>query len=234
MTNLECRENLPQPKTTVQQIKSTIHTKKKVSIPNSKYAGIVSLTKPFRMKRTYRKTDMPVGEIRRLLEPGPIVLVSSRWQNRNNIMTMGWHCVLEFSPSLIGCMITASNHSFDMIGKSGECVINIPTADMIDTIVGIGNTTGRRINKFRKFNLTPGESQHISAPRIEECYAHFECRVADRKMLAKYNFFILEVLSAQAAVWPRFPRTVHYRGNGEFMESGRNIAMPGKFRPENL
>ncbi len=94
------------------------------------------------MKRIYRKEEMPVSEIRRLLEPGSIVLVSSRWQNRNNIMTMGWHCVMEFSPSLIGCMITAANHSYHLIEKSGECVINIPTADMIDTIIGIGNTSG--------------------------------------------------------------------------------------------
>lgn len=186
------------------------------------------------MKRTYRKEDMPVSEIRRLLEPGPIVLVSSRWQNRNNIMTMGWHCVMEFEPSLIGCMITAANHSYDMIEKSGECVINIPTADMIDAIVGIGNTSGRKTDKFKKFRLTPGASETIAAPRVEECYAHFECRVADRKMLPKYNFFILEVLKAQAAVWPRYPRTVHYRGNGVFMESGRHIALPEKFRPQNL
>lgn len=186
------------------------------------------------MKRSYRKTDMPVEQIRRLLEPGPIVLVSSRWQNRNNIMTMGWHCVMEFSPSLIGCMITATNHSFDMVRQSGECVINIPTADMLDTIIGIGNTSGRRVDKFKKFHLTPGEAATVSAPVIEECYAHFECRVADRKMLEKYNFFILEVKRATAAVWPRYPRTVHYRGNGVFMESGRNIARPEKFRPQNL
>lgn len=186
------------------------------------------------MKRVYRKTEMDLAGIRRLLEPGPIVLVSSHWQNHHNIMTMGWHCVMEFTPSLIGCMITSANHSYSMIEKSGECVINIPTADMLDTIIGIGNTSGKRVNKFKKYGLTPGEAQTVSAPVIEECYAHFECRVADRRMLAKYNFFILEVTHARCAVWPRFPKTVHYRGEGIFMESGRNIARPEKFRPQNL
>jgi flavin reductase (DIM6/NTAB) family NADH-FMN oxidoreductase RutF len=65
-----------------------------------------------------RKRDFPVSEIRRYLEPGPIVLVSSRWRNETNIMTMGWHTVMEFTPSLIGCVIAQGNHSFELIRKS--------------------------------------------------------------------------------------------------------------------
>src|SRR6478609_9161977 len=95
--------------------------------------------------KTYRKRDFPVADIRRYLEPGPIVLVSSAWKGKRNIMTMGWHTVMEFSPSLVGCMITAANFSYELIRKSRECVINIPTADMAKTIAGIGNTTGKDI-----------------------------------------------------------------------------------------
>ncbi|RPE05950.1 flavin reductase family protein [Chitinophaga lutea] len=186
------------------------------------------------MKRPYKKADLPVSDIRRFLEPGPVVLVSSHYKGKNNIMTMGWHTVLEFSPSLIGCMITAANHSFGMIRQSGECVINIPTADMIGTIIGIGNTHGTRVNKFRKFGLTAEPAATVKAPRIKECYANFECRLADRKMLDDYNFFILEVLKAQAATYPRYPKTVHYRGNGVFMISGKHVAFPEKFKRGNL
>jgi flavin reductase (DIM6/NTAB) family NADH-FMN oxidoreductase RutF len=186
------------------------------------------------MKKPYSKTDLPVGQIRKYLEPGPIVLVSSSWRGKSNIMTMGWHTVMEFSPSLIGCFITSGNHSYKMIEKSGECVINIPTVDMIDTIIGIGNTTGQKIDKFKKFKLTPEKSQTIHAPGIKECYANFECRVVDKHLLPKYNFFILEVLKAQVASRPRYPKTVHYRGEGVFMVSGKHIAFPEKFLPQNL
>ena len=65
-----------------------------------------------------KKSDFPVDRVRRFLEPGPIVLVSSRRGERTNIMTLGWHTVLEFSPSLIGLMISAGNHSFEMIRSS--------------------------------------------------------------------------------------------------------------------
>jgi flavin reductase (DIM6/NTAB) family NADH-FMN oxidoreductase RutF len=186
------------------------------------------------MKRIYKKAALPVAEIRRFLEPGPIVLVSSHWRGKNNIMTMGWHTVMEFSPSLIGCMVTSANHSFEMIRKSGECVINIPTADMLDAIIGIGNCSGRRVNKFSRFSLTAEAAATVKAPVIRECYANIECRVADRQLLNKYNFFILEVLHAQAAAYPKYPKTVHYRGEGVFMISGKHVAFPEKFKRGNL
>ncbi len=62
-----------------------------------------------------QKFDFPVSQIRRLLEPGPIVLVSSQFGGERNIMTMGWHTVMEFTPSLVGCIISSSNYSFGLI-----------------------------------------------------------------------------------------------------------------------
>jgi flavin reductase (DIM6/NTAB) family NADH-FMN oxidoreductase RutF len=90
------------------------------------------------MTKSMVKIDLPVSQIRRYLEPGPIVLVSSALDDTRNIMTMGWHIVMEFTPSLIGCVIASGNHSFDLIRKSGECVINLPTTTLTDTVVGIG------------------------------------------------------------------------------------------------
>jgi flavin reductase (DIM6/NTAB) family NADH-FMN oxidoreductase RutF len=186
------------------------------------------------MKKVFKKTDFPLEKIRKYLEPGPIVLVSSRWEETNNIMTMGWYTVMQFSPALIGCFITEGNHSFRMIEKSGECVINVPTVDLIDKIIAIGNSTGTDIDKFSEFGLTPEKSRFVQAPRIKECYANFECRIADKHLLPKYNFFILEVLKAQVAISPRYPTTVHYRGEGVFMVSGKHIAFPKKFLPQNM
>lgn len=182
----------------------------------------------------YRKKDLPVWEIRRFLEPGPVVLVSSAWKGRRNIMTMGWHTVMEFSPSRIGCFITAANHSYEMIRKSRECVINIPTADLISQVIRIGNTTGSEADKFELTGLTPQPAEKVNAPLIKECYANFECKVTDTSLLKKYSFFILEVVKAHAATSPKYPRTLHYRGDGVFMISGENVNHRRKFRKENL
>ena len=184
--------------------------------------------------KAFRKTDFPVSDIRRFIEPGPIVLVSSRWKGKNNIMTMGWHMVMEFSPSLIGCHISQGNHSFEMMRRSRECVINVPTDDLIRTVIAIGNTSGADIDKFEKFGLTADPADEVKAPLIRECYANLECRLADAKMIRKYNVFVWEVVKAHVATAPRFPRTVHYRGEGRFMISGKEVSYRRYFRPEML
>jgi flavin reductase (DIM6/NTAB) family NADH-FMN oxidoreductase RutF len=176
----------------------------------------------------YKKKDFPVSKIRRFLEPGPVVLVSSAWQGKANIMTMGWHAVMEFSPSLVGCIISNQNHSFEMVRKSKECAINVPTQDMAKKVVGIGNCSGSEIDKFEKFKLTAAPASKIHAPLIQECFANFECRIFDAKLVNRYNFFVFEVVKAHVAVSPKYPKTLHFRGDGVFMLSGRSIKLPSK------
>jgi flavin reductase (DIM6/NTAB) family NADH-FMN oxidoreductase RutF len=120
------------------------------------------------MKRAYRKRSYPLDEIRRFLEPGPIVLVSSASKGSFNIMTMGWHMMLGFSPALFGCYIWEENHSYKMLRRSKECVINLPTLDLVDTVVGIGNCHGAHVDKFQRFGLTPKRATKVAAPLIAE------------------------------------------------------------------
>lgn len=186
------------------------------------------------MGKPVKKRDFPVSEVRRYLEPGPIVLVSSRWCDATNIMTLGWHTVMEFSPSLVGCMISSGNHSHAMIRGSGECVINLPAAELVDTVVGIGNTSGATVDKFRQFGLTAAKAGKVDAPLIAECHASFECRLHDDALVDRYSFFIFEVVKAHVAASPRHPETLHYTGNGVFMVSGKTISRRSKFRLDML
>jgi flavin reductase (DIM6/NTAB) family NADH-FMN oxidoreductase RutF len=176
-----------------------------------------------------KKRDFPVEKARRYLEPGPIVLVSSFWQGKTNIMTLGWHSVLEFSPSLIGCVISSANYSFDLIRQSRECVVNLPTTALTDIVVKIGNSTGADIDKFQTFGLTAQEARHVSAPLIGECHASFECKLHDDVLVKKYNYFIFEVVAAHVALRPAHPETLHYIGDGVFLASGKLIRRPSLF-----
>lgn len=183
----------------------------------------------------YQKKDFPVSDVRRFIEPGPIVLVSSTWKGERNIMTMGWHMIMEFVPSLIGCYIWEQNHSFEMIRKSKECVINIPTVEIAKTVVAVGNSSGREIDKFEAFGLTAKRGVKVQAPLIEECFANLECRLVDSSLIKKYSLFIFEVEKAHVAGAPKFPKTIHYRGDGLFMLSGPTVSRYRKgFKPENL
>ena len=171
--------------------------------------------------KSYKKRDFPPERARQILEPGPIVLVSSAYKGETNIMTMGWHTVMEFTPSLVGCVIAASNHRFDLIRKSKECVINVPAAHLVDTVVRVGNSSGDEIDKFEAYDLTPQKGASVAAPLIRECFANFECRLHDARMVKDYNFFIFEIVKAHVASSPKYPQTLHYHGQGIFSDDGK-------------
>jgi flavin reductase (DIM6/NTAB) family NADH-FMN oxidoreductase RutF len=180
------------------------------------------------------KHDFPVSDVRRYLEPGPIVLVSSGFRSETNIMTMGWHTVMEFVPSLVGCVISSGNHSFDLIRRSRECVINVPTMTLTNKVIGIGNCSGASVKKFEKFKLTAQPAAAVGAPLIRECHANFECKLKDDRLVGQYNFFVFEVVKAHVARRPKYPQTLHYTGDGVFMVSGKIISRRSQFRPGML
>ena len=170
----------------------------------------------------------PLSQVYRLLEPGPVVLVTTVRAGRANIMTMSWHTMMEFEPPLVGCVISNRNYSFESLKASKECVINIPTVELAEKVVGCGNTSGRRVDKFKAFGLTPVAAVCVQAPLIAECHASLECKVIDGKLAAKYNFFILEVVKAWIDPARKHPRTIHHQGEGVFMVAGRTIHLPSK------
>lgn len=181
------------------------------------------------MTLTARKS-FPLSRVYGLIEPGPVVLLTTAGRGRPNVMTMSWHSMLEFEPPLIGCVVSNRNHSFGLLSASGECVINIPSADLAEQVVGCGNVSGRRSDKFRKFGLTPVPGQRVAAPLIEECFAQLECRVVDTSMVASYCHFVLEVVKAWSNPAHKDPRTLHHRGYGRFMVAGETIELKSKMR----
>ena len=176
------------------------------------------------------KKSFPLSKVYGLLEPGPVVMVTTANKTRTNIMTMSWHTMLEFESPLVGCVISNRNTTFDILKATKECVINIPTVALAKKVVGVGNTSGAKVDKFKKFGLTPAAASCVKAPLIDECYANLECKIADGKLVAKYNFFILEVLQAWIDPSNKDLRTLHHRGNGAFMVAGETIKLASKMK----
>jgi flavin reductase (DIM6/NTAB) family NADH-FMN oxidoreductase RutF len=164
------------------------------------------------------KRAYPLAKVYGLLEPGPVVLVTTARKGRANIMTMSWHTMMEFEPPLVGCLISGCNASFDTLKATKQCVINIPTLELAKQVVGIGNCSGLTVDKFAKFGLTPVDASQVEAPLIAECYASLECRVV-------YNFLILEVVQAWVDTAIKQPQTLHHRGNGVFAVASETVRL---------
>ena len=157
-------------------------------------------------------------------------MVTTADMGRANIMTMSWHTMIDFQPPIIGCVISNRNYTFGILQRTKECVINIPTVELAEKVVGCGNTSGRRVDKFKTFGLTPAAASRVKAPLIAECYANLECKLVDARMVAKYCFFILEVLKAWIDPSRKHPRTIHHLGKGAFMVAGKTIKLPSKMK----
>jgi flavin reductase (DIM6/NTAB) family NADH-FMN oxidoreductase RutF len=174
------------------------------------------------------KKAFPLSDVYRLLEPGPVVMVTTAKKGEANIMTMSWQTMMEFTPPLVGCVISGRNYSFDALVATKECVLNIPSVEIAKQVVGVGNCSGSKVDKFKKFKLTAMPAAKVAAPLIAECFANLECKVVDTRMVNKYNFFVLEVVKAWIDTARKNPRTLHHRGKGVFSVDGDTIKLPSK------
>ena len=168
---------------------------------------------------------LALSKVYGLLEPGPVVLLATAQRGRANVMPMSWHTMLEFEPPLVGCVVSGRNFSFAALRATRECTINIPGADLASTVVRCGNTSGRRIDKFKAFGLTALPASSVAPPLVGQCHANLECRVVDQRLVNRYNFFVLEVVAAWLDPARRDARTLHHRGWGAFMVAGETIRL---------
>jgi flavin reductase (DIM6/NTAB) family NADH-FMN oxidoreductase RutF len=154
------------------------------------------------------------------MESGPVVLVTTHDGQKDNIMTISWTMVVDFTP--VFAITTGEwNHSFAALRKNRECVIAIPTVDMLDKVVGIGTCSGTDTDKFAKFKLTPVQGKVATSPLIKECLANIECKVID--IVKKHNIVVLEAVAAYIDTARKEKRTVHAVGDGTFIVDGRKI-----------
>ena len=143
-------------------------------------------------------------------------------------MTQSWHTMLEFTPPLVACVVSNRNYTFNTLKKTRECVINIPTVDLARKVVACGNSSGRDVDKFEAFKLTPVAAARVRAPLIAECYANLECKVVDTRAVNKYCLFVLEVVKAWVDPARKRPRTIHHQGRGVFMVAGTTRRLRSK------
>jgi flavin reductase (DIM6/NTAB) family NADH-FMN oxidoreductase RutF len=172
--------------------------------------------------------NLPLSKVYQLLEPGPVVLLTTTRKGRTNVMAMSWHMMVEFEPPLVACVVSNGDYSFAALRATKQCVIAIPALELASKVVEVGNCSGRDIDKFERFGLTPVPANRVAPPLVAECFANLECKVADTHLVNKFNLFILEVVKAWVDPAQKNPKTIHHHGYGRFAVDGELIKLKSK------
>lgn len=172
--------------------------------------------------------ELPLQEVYRILEPGPVVLLTTSWRGRPNVMTMSWHMMVDFVPPKVACVVSDADYSFAALRATKECVIAVPSAELAPKMVEVGNCSGRDVDKFLAIGLTPVPASLVKPPLIADCFANLECRVIDTRLVNKFGIFILEVVRAWTDPGIKDRRTVHHHGHGKFVVDGETIKLKSK------
>jgi flavin reductase (DIM6/NTAB) family NADH-FMN oxidoreductase RutF len=174
--------------------------------------------------------ELSLSKVYQLLEPGPVVLLTTAHKGKANVMAMSWHMMVEFEPPLVACVVSSGDHSFAALRATRECVIAVPSLQLAPQVVQVGNSSGRDLDKFGAFGLTPIPAEYVAPPLVAECFANLECRVVDTRLVNKYNLFVLGVLKAWIDPTQKAPKTIHHRGYGTFVVDGETITLKSKMR----
>ena len=134
----------------------------------------------------------------RLLQPGPVTLVTSLFRSQHNVMAAGWITPIGTDPMLIGVAIHPSRLTHELISHSEAFGLSIPTIELLNSVHRCGMETGRDRDKFLSARLTPMDAQELETPLVAECVAHIECGLVERITLTDHDLFIGEVLAASA------------------------------------
>ena len=172
--------------------------------------------------------SLALSSVYQLLEPGPVVLLTTARRGRANVMALSWHMMVEFEPPLVACVVSNRNYSFAALRATKECVIAIPALGLAPKVVQVGNCSGRDVNKFKRLGLTAAPAEFVAAPLVAECFANLECKVADTRFVNKYCMFILEVLKAWTDPGQKHPKTIHHQGYGRFVVDGETFKLKSR------
>ncbi len=172
--------------------------------------------------------EIALEDVYQLMEPGPVVLLITCNEGQPNVMTMSWHMMVDFVPPLAACVVSRRNLSFTALRQSGQCVIGIPGVELAQKVVDIGNCSGRDVDKFARYGLTPSAPKKVAVPLIKECFVNLECKIKDPRLIEDYDLLVLEVVAAWRDPERKTCKTFYHQGYGSFVVDGQAISLASR------
>jgi flavin reductase (DIM6/NTAB) family NADH-FMN oxidoreductase RutF len=128
------------------------------------------------------------------LYPVPVVLVTCGAE-KPNIITLAWVSTVCSDPPMMSIAVRPSRFSHQLIEETGEFVVNIPGEERLEVTDHCGQVSGREVDKFTEFGLTPQPAAEVKAPLIAECHVNMECKVVQKLELGAHDLFLGEIVA---------------------------------------
>ncbi|HDD45835.1 MAG TPA: flavin reductase [Candidatus Aenigmarchaeota archaeon] len=119
-----------------------------------------------------------------------VVLVTTRYEGKDNIITLAWHTPLSFEPFLYGIVIGKERYSYALVSKSKIFCVNFIPAEMKEIAIKCGTVSGRDIDKFTAFGIEKEECKAIDCARIKNCLGYLECKVIKEVEVGDHAIFV--------------------------------------------
>ncbi len=178
------------------------------------------------------KEEISLSRVNRLINSGNVILVTSSYKDRSNIITLAWHSPISIKPPVIGISVAKTHFSSELILKGEEFIINIPDWSLLDKVIYCGKHSGRDVDKFKEAKLTKEKANRlIRTPKIFECIGSIECILRDYKEIGDHYLFIGEPIYVEAEselfkqdIWDTSKADLIYHlGSNFFMKSSKFI-----------
>jgi len=143
--------------------------------------------------------DVELAKAYRLLNHGPVTLVTFEHEGAGNVMAASWVMPLDFDPPKLLLVLDRNTYSRDLLEGSGSFEINLPCRRQAELALAVGNCSGRERDKFARHGITPQRARVVQAPIVPGCLAYLECRVIEEPgVQQRHDLFIAEVVAAYA------------------------------------
>jgi flavin reductase (DIM6/NTAB) family NADH-FMN oxidoreductase RutF len=138
------------------------------------------------------------ADARRLLNPGPVSIVTASWRGTANATPIAWTASLSMEPPLVGVTIHPSRHIADMIRFAGAFSLNIPGPALLKHVAFLGSLSGRDADKIEAAGFETFTGLRNDAPLIEGCLAWLECDLQEVAPHGDHLLFVGQVYKVHA------------------------------------
>ncbi len=175
------------------------------------------------------KKEVPGEKFNRLVNHGPVLLVTTERKGKPNVMTMAWYSPLSKEPPLVGAIIARERYTHRLASDEGEMVLNLPPRRLVREVYYCGSASGRDTDKFSETGLHKEAAYVVRPPLIRECIGHIECEIIEMKDIGDHTLFIarpvlcLVEASLFDEVWNTADpsaRGIHHLGGPFFISDG--------------